>query len=92
MRIEWKNSTGTGSSGQRGWLGNIKIFDLQWGITRRDDGRPWVLYCELPGYQNTGGRRRTWPIRDRAEAADVAEKILDKWLEGTGLTFKEETA
>lgn len=82
--VDWRRSKGEGASGKRGYLGEIKVFDLQWGVVRQRE-KPWVLYCELPGYTHNHGSRRTWAIADEAEADRIANAILTKWLEATGL-------
>ena len=74
--IEWRTQQRSTS----GYLGRVRVFSLQWGLTRNAD-EPYVLYCSLPGYD-----QKQWRCKDQDDAEAKAVRILDKWLSATGLS------
>ncbi|KKK93193.1 hypothetical protein LCGC14_2695350 [marine sediment metagenome] len=76
--IEWKEAKGAFASGDDGFWGKWRVFNVAWnGSMTKGETRPkYVLHCYLPGIKNAF----LWLEQD--EAKDKAEGIMKYWLSG----------
>lgn len=76
MSIKWKPATGTWASGDDGFWGRWKVFNVTFnGSMTKGETRPkYVLYCKLPGIKDAF----KWLEQD--EAKKKAEGIMEYWI------------
>lgn len=75
--IEWKPDNGMYCSGDDGFWGKWKVFNVSWnGTMSKGETRPkYVLYCKLPGIKDSF----EWLEQDEAKVR--AERIMKYWLD-----------
>lgn len=71
--IEWKQRTGEGSSGVTGYVDNVALFSIGYGIYRQRS-HPWHLTTTLPGMKGSNNRALEMASVEAAQAR--AERIL----------------
>lgn len=75
-RLTWTDGhpTFTGSAGA------IQLFRCTWDPRKSHPGRPWVMSCSLPGYED-----RRWRGQDPADLREQAVTAWAEWLARAGV-------
>jgi len=83
VELVWRDSKSQYTVGESGWLGKFKVFSIHYNSTRSKSNTDdiWQVACLLPGIKDDLGCFKTIE-----EAKDIAQRVMDIWIEGTGLS------
>lgn len=77
--IDWRTGQSPGGTTRHlGYLGDVQVFVVQWGFASARD-TPYVVHCNLPGL------RDAVQVKDVEAGKALAERMLARFLERTGL-------
>ena len=84
MSIVWETKEGRWSNTLQGYVGKYIAFETFYdGMTSKSDNKTQALRCHLHGIKTN------LPNQLTEDAAKVyADKVLEIWLDSSGLTFK----